>query len=379
MSLGFINSSSSDTSSLGTLVTDSSQSYGFTWVNRVSQKVYIRWKKYSILDQRHVSFSYESNFTITPSHQYEIIALIDAIINIPRYVTSSFNEKIETCDKFNTYYEPGLACVFSIKTNASNISTRYFKAEFFSNGATKKTSILNINDTTFNVDKIYQLWSGGYLLVVHLKTDNSLIGYIYDIQGKFSNSWDSPSLPENLKIFIDHFPNITFSTRELVITFYNQISLSIENISIYQDSSAGPIPRLYYNAQNNGYKFYISPDSKMISISVLKSTFVSPQSEYYLVMDNNFVKDLIHEEPLLGANWNFSTDSEYALARLNMNESYYFNILSKNDKSDYLNQLKNELAHSVQIDPSNIVAKGQYQWDNNANHLQILLKFEILP
>ncbi|CAG8851313.1 24438_t:CDS:2, partial [Gigaspora margarita] len=26
------------------------------------------------------------------------------------------------------------------------------------------------------------------------------------------------------------------------------------------------------------------------------------------------------------------------------------------DKSDYLNQLKNELAHSVPIDPSNIVA-----------------------
>ncbi|CAG8835870.1 11545_t:CDS:2, partial [Gigaspora margarita] len=139
------------------------------------------------------------------------------------------------------------------------------------------------------------------------------------------------------------------------------------------------IPRLYYNAQNNSDKFYISPDSKMISISALKSTFVSPQSQYYVVMDNNLVKDLIHEEPLLGANWNFSTDSEYALTRLNMNESYYFNILSKSDKSDYLNQLKNELAHSVPIYPSNIVAKGQYQWDNNVNHLQILSKFEILP
>ncbi|CAG8847215.1 30789_t:CDS:2, partial [Gigaspora margarita] len=151
----------------------------------------------------------------------------------------------------------------------------------------------------------------------------------------FSNSWDSPSLPGNLviqngmflnntvwmfsdanstisntsnwtlttiiapKFVPDHFPNITFSIRELVITFYNQISLSVENISIYQDSSAGLIPRLYYNAQNNSDKFYISPDSKMISISVLKSTFVSPQSQYYVVMDNNVVKDLIHEEPLL--------------------------------------------------------------------------------
>ncbi|CAG8531360.1 21510_t:CDS:2 [Gigaspora rosea] len=447
MSLGFINFTSSDTSSLGTLVIDSSQSYAFMWVNRVSQKEYIRWQIYSIF------FTNGGKFSIIPSHQYEIFALIDggycfviagpsdtqwvanAVFIRKSYATTqpsliyqdtsqAVSMKIETCDKFNTYYKPELVCVFSIKTNTSNISTRYLKVAFSSSGAAKTPSKLNINDTTFDVDKIYQLWSGGYLLVVRLKTDNSLIGYIYDIQGNFSNSWGSPSLPGNMviqngvflnntvwifsdanstisntsnwtltttiapKFAPDHFPNITFLTRELLITFYNQVALSAENISIYQDSNTGLIPRLYYNALSNSNKFNISPDLKEISISVLNSTFVSSQSQYYVVMDNNFVKDWIHDEPLLGTSLSVSTgpksdvvlgDSEYALIRLNMNESVSFNSLSKSGKSDYLNQLKNELAHSVPIDPSNIVAISQYQWDSDANNLQILLKFQILP
>ncbi|KAF0525314.1 hypothetical protein F8M41_014649 [Gigaspora margarita] len=145
-------------------------------------------------------------------------------------------------------------------------------------------------------------------------------------------------------------------------------------MSICQDNRAGLLPKLYYNAQNNSDKINISPDSKVISIPVLKSTFVSPQSQYYDVMDNNFIKDLLHEEHLLGINWNFSADSECALIRLNMNESSYFSNLSKSNRSDYLNQLNNELAHSVPIDPSNIIAISQYQRDSDANSLQILLK-----
>ncbi|RIB25588.1 hypothetical protein C2G38_2165473 [Gigaspora rosea] len=224
MSFGFINITSSDTSSLGTLVNDSSQSYAFIWVNRVSQKEYIRWKKYSI-----------SYVPTQPSLIYQD-------------TSQAVSMKIETCDKFNTYYEPGLACVFSIKTNASNISTRYLLV-FSSSGAAKTTSILTINDTTFDVDKIYQMWSGGYLLDVRLKTDNYLIGgFFYDIQGNFSNSWSSPSLPGNL---------------------------------------------------NNSNKFNISPDSK--------SDF---DIQYYVVMDNNFVNDLIYEEILLGTIWSVSTSEK---------------------------------------------------------------------
>ncbi|KAF0525315.1 hypothetical protein F8M41_014650 [Gigaspora margarita] len=62
-----------------------------------------------------------------------------------------------------------------------------------------------------------------------------------------------------------------------------------------------------------------------------------------------------------------------------MNESSYFSNLSKSNRSDYLNQLNNELEHSVPIDPSNIIAISQYQWDSDANSLQILLKLQILP
>ncbi|RIB00515.1 hypothetical protein C2G38_2147857 [Gigaspora rosea] len=475
-SLGFINFTTSDTSSLGTLVVDSSQRYGFIWVNRVSQNEYIRWQKYSISDPRIVNFTSGGNFSINPSHQYKIIATIDggycfvmagpsgnnnssftdaqwvasAVFIRPSYYTTqpsliyqymlqAISMNIETCD--NTYYEPGLACIFSIKTsNTSNISSSYVKVAFYSNGNIKSSATLNISDTNFIVDTIYQLWSGGYLLVVRWQPNNTFTGYIYDPQGNYFSIWNGPSLFGNLVIphgvftnntvwmfsdvtsttpdtsswelmttiatkfvTLDHVPdnlniNITFPNttkhyedKELPainMTFYNQIALSAKNISIYQDSGRDLVLRLYYNAQNNSDKLNISPDLKEISISVLKSTFASPNSQYYVVMDNNFVKDFMSNEPLSGANWSFSTgpksdeylgNSEYALTRLNMNESSYFNSLSPKNKSEYLDQLKNELAHSVPIDSSNIVAISQFQWDKDVNNLQILLKFQILP
>ncbi|CAG8670911.1 11228_t:CDS:2, partial [Gigaspora rosea] len=422
ISLGFINFTTSDTSSLGTLVVDSSQRYGFIWVNRVSQNEYIRWKKYSISDQRNVSFSYGSNFSIISSHQYKIIATIDGgycfIMAGPSgNMSQAVSINIETCDV--TYYDPGLACIFSIK--ASNTSNTFSKVSFFSSGIVKESTIMNINDTAFNVDKIYQLWSGGFLLIVRLKTNNIFTGYIYDIQGNIFNIWDSPPILGNLVIpngvffnntvwmfsdanstipntsnwtltttivkkfvDLDHvpnnlninttFPNAThaFSTSELLInvTFYNQIALSIGNISIYQDSGTNPILKLYYNAQNNTDKFNISLDSKTISIKVLSSTFASSQSRYYVVMDNNFIKDLISGEPLSGARWSLTTESKLA-QDLGGN-------LSKIKRLDFLEQLKYELAYSVPLNPSNIVASSLFEWDHPVNN-QILLEFQILP
>ncbi|CAG8786940.1 21891_t:CDS:2, partial [Gigaspora rosea] len=326
-----------DTSSLGTLVVDSSQRYGFIWINRVSQKEYIRWQKYSISYPRIVNFTNGGNFSINPSHQYKIIATIDggycfvmagpsgnnnssftdaqwvasAVFIRPSYYTTqpsltyqymlqAISMNIETCD--NTYYEPGLA------------------------------STLNISDTNFIVDTIYQLWSGGYLLVVRWQPNNTFTGYIYDPQGNYSSIWNGPSLFGNLVIphgvftnntvwmfsdvtsttpdtsswelmttiatkfvTLDHVPdnlniNITFpNTTEhhyedkelpaINMTFYNQIALSARNISIYQDSGR----------------------------DLVLSTFASPNSQYYVVMDNNFVKDFMSNEPLSGANWSFST------------------------------------------------------------------------
>ncbi|CAG8451886.1 4146_t:CDS:2 [Dentiscutata heterogama] len=478
LSLGFINFTTNDASSLGTLVVDSSLRYGFIWVNRVSQNASIRWRKYSITDQRNVSIASNSSFPIVPTHQYKIIATIDGgycfvmtgpSVNsntffidaywmasvvfirpspsyyttqpslIYQYMSQAISMNIETCD--NTYYEPGLACVFSIKSNISNTPTRYVRVAFYSSGGVKNATTLSITDTTFNIDTMYQLWSGGYLLVVRWQPNinNTFTGYIYDLQGNYFNIWDSPSLPGNLVIpngvftnntvwmfsdvnsatpntsnwtltttvakkfvTLDHvpenldinitFPNITeaYSDTELAInmTFYSQIALSVNNITIYQDSGKDLIPRLYYNAQNNSNKFNISSDFKVISITILSSTFASPQSQYYIVMDNNFLKDYISNEPLPGANWSFTTGAkpeqdlggaEYALARLNTNESFKFNNLSKSGRSDYLKNLAKELSHLVPIDPSNLVAVNQFQWDKDANNLQILLKFQILP
>ncbi|CAG8491244.1 5828_t:CDS:10 [Scutellospora calospora] len=477
LNLGAINFTTVD--SLGTLVVDSSQRYGFIWVNRVgSQNEFIRWTKYSISNHREVSTSYnQSQFSINPSHNYKIVATIDggycfvmagpsannnSVFNdvkwmasvvfirpnfyttqpsiIYQYFSQAVSMTIEACD--NTYYDPGLACIFRIKPdNTSTISASYVKVAFFSSGGLKSSAILNITDTTFILNNVYQLWSGGYLLVVRLNTNNTYIGYIYDTNGNFSQTWNLPTVPGNITMLngvfqnntiwtifyannttlntsnwalattispkyikLDHvidnlninitFPNLTDSSDSLLtgipinITFYNSIILSSGNITIYQDTGKDLIRRLYYNAKNNSDKFVISRDSKTISISVLNSTFVSPASRYYVVMDNNFVKDLISDEPLMSANWTFTTspqpivnrgDSAFALIRLNVNESFHVMGLSSSDRWNYFQNLSLELSQAVPINSSNLLPVNQFQWDKDVGNQQILLKFQILP
>ncbi|CAG8780764.1 16017_t:CDS:1, partial [Cetraspora pellucida] len=214
-------------------------------------------------DQRNVKFSNNSGqIPINPSHQYQIIAMIDGgycfvmagpsdditpgFIDaqwvakvvfirptyyttqpsiIYQYMSQAISMNIETCD--NTYYEPGLACVFSIKSsNTSNISSRYVKVAFFSSGGVKASSTLNITDTTFNLDKMYQLWSGGYLLVTRLKTNNTFIGYVYNLQGNFFKAWDSPTIPGNLVI-----PNGVFLNN--TVWMISDVNSTVRNESIW--------------------------------------------------------------------------------------------------------------------------------------------------
>src|SRR5205807_2069510 len=141
---------------------------------------------------------------INPSHNYRIIATLDggycfvmagpSINNNPidaqwvatvvfirpyssyatqpsiiyQYFSQAISITIEACDSI--YYEPGLGCILRIKVdNSSTTSARYVKVVFFSSGGLKSSTTLNINDTTFNMDNIYQLWSGGYLLLARLK------------------------------------------------------------------------------------------------------------------------------------------------------------------------------------------------------------------
>ncbi|RIB25737.1 kinase-like domain-containing protein [Gigaspora rosea] len=261
---------------------------------------------------------------------------------------------IETCDV--TYYDPGLACIFSIK--ASNTSNTFSKVSFFSSGIVKESTIMNINDTAFNVDKIYQLWSGGFLLIVRLKTNNIFTGYIYDIQGNIFNIWDSPPILGNLVI-----PNGVFFNN--TVWMFSDANSTIPNTS-------------NWTLTTTIVKKFVDLDSKTISIKVLSSTFASSQSRYYVVMDNNFIKDLISGEPLSGARWSLTTDVEYALVRLNKGETSYFYSLSKIKRLDFLEQLKYELAYSVPLNPSNIVASSLFEWDHPVNN-QILLEFQILP
>lgn len=103
------------------------------------------------------------------------------------------------------------------------------------------------------------------------------------------------------------------------------VTLSINNFTIYQDDNGVPILRQSIPG-NPSKVFSLSNDNRTIHINVLESTFNKPNANYYIVIDDNAVKDLISNQPLAGVGknyWNFET-SRYLILKVNIYCNKYF-------------------------------------------------------
>ncbi|KAF0558620.1 hypothetical protein F8M41_008540 [Gigaspora margarita] len=169
-----------------------------------------------------------------------------------------------------------------------------------------------------------------------------LSGYYND----YDNIWISNTIPSINA-------NVDSSTTFLNITFQNTIYLllSTNNITIYKASDNNIRQRVSATL----YDFCkISPDQHTVSIKVIGSTFNEYDEQYFVTMDNNFVKTTTNiNGPLEGIQdgiWTLKTDNAIAgIVRLTQDASKKFSTFSKDNQSAYIDNLLNELAVKVPI------------------------------
>ena len=102
---------------------------------------------------------------------------------------------------------------------------------------------------------------------------------------------------------------ISIGETQIQISYNVSIACSSQNISIYQKiDDTKDIKRESYSGKSNNCKEL--SDNTTLSLTVLSSTFNKPNSEYYIEIDTNFVKQNKTLEPLPGIpkrKWKFST------------------------------------------------------------------------
>ncbi|RIB07572.1 hypothetical protein C2G38_418510 [Gigaspora rosea] len=155
--------------------------------------------------------------------------------------------------------------------------------------------------------------------------------------------------------------NVSSSTTTLNISLDEDVALSTGNITIYKVSDNSVRQRV--SATMNEF---CKIDNKFnVTIKVINSTFNEYGEQYFVTMDDNFIKDTLVEEPLKGIHdgiWILKTDDRkiyldvvvMGSVRLTIDASKTFLTRSENNKSEYINNLLNEIANKVPINSSRL-------------------------
>ncbi|CAG8724975.1 423_t:CDS:2, partial [Scutellospora calospora] len=99
-------------------------------------------------------------------------------------------------------------------------------------------------------------------------------------------------------------------------------------------------------------------DNKTVIVKVLPSTFNEPNSLYYVVIENNFVKRSNSEEALLGIDKNlwtlFTGNKKYVysskitgIIRLTPDGSNYYLSLNSSDQQKFHQQMADDLSYII--------------------------------
>ncbi|CAG8525342.1 13012_t:CDS:2 [Funneliformis mosseae] len=335
------------------------------------------------------------------------------------------------------YLGMGQTCVLTVKNNLN--TTSYVKVEFLTSGTSYNGKSLNGPIPTIpGIDEYYvrSLRYGGFLLTGLKKNeDNDAIMYGYIINNGEVYSWNlqnptitnvfgsSKVLPNNTLVLAqkeqdqswtlittdlyqfagekDHgYTNfhinttspainetISVETDSLTIKYFDQIDLSIGNITIFQiDDSGREIIRQFTSGFNE--RVSLDADGITVYVKIIKSTFNHPTGKYFVTIDNNFVKSRTYQEPLYGIRdrvWSFTTlpneekNSVKAtgMVRLTTDGTNYFDKLDNADRDDFYKKLRQEIAYAIPISPDRITTNGRVETDTTVSPKQIILSINI--
>ncbi|CAG8513611.1 4925_t:CDS:2, partial [Dentiscutata heterogama] len=234
--------------------------------------------------------------------------------------------------------------------------------------------------------------------VFDLMKNNTYILYV-----RYSaNEWDifSMDLPKSRNDrgydnpnIISTYPKINDNTiipesiHNINIIFSSNISMSLNNITIYQlDTSNNQLNfRKFYSGNSDCYISF----SRNLSCSVTSSIFNQWNTTYVIVMDNNFVMFSATNEPMYGIEayrWNFTTIPCDSKSNKELYSGTIRLTLKDNIKNDSLSEIfgnvTRELVESIPINPPNRLQytnRYQYQYDSSTSLPQYTIQLKILP
>ncbi|KAF0450264.1 hypothetical protein F8M41_002203 [Gigaspora margarita] len=199
------------------------------------------------------------------------------------------------------------------------------------------------------------------LLASQYTTDNASWSLL-TIQLPFASVWDDVGY-DNIYIRKTSPPinaNVNSSTTILNITFLNYVTLSAGNITIYKVSDNSVRQRV--SATMN--EFCKIDDYSNVIIKVINSTFNEYGEQYFVTIDNNFVKgnDGSPQKGIHDGIWILKTEDRkiyldevvMGSVRLTVDASKTFLAPPQNNKSEYINNLLNEIANKVPINSSGL-------------------------
>ncbi|POG62803.1 hypothetical protein GLOIN_2v588234 [Rhizophagus irregularis DAOM 181602=DAOM 197198] len=289
---------------------------------------------------------------------------------------------------------------------------------------------VDVDIVTFN-----GLFHGGYLITLRDNQRKTIEGIILDNDGKYNGTWGFPpglkssgsfgvtiflngtlrlvtfenemtlkiSFTTLPKFFSDDYgyenphikstypsisSSIPLSITNINITYHLSVTISTNNVSIYQYNNNDGLPILRQSVPGNSPYFSYSSDKMTISMKVLGSTFNQPNSNYYIVVDGNVVRDWTSNNPLLGVErnrWKFNTINiqdnfaEESIGRFSLTEegTKSFEKLSLDGQREFLSQLRIDLSESIPVDINRLDYVKCCEYDNSQQPPRILLSLPI--
>ncbi|RHZ80956.1 hypothetical protein Glove_130g40 [Diversispora epigaea] len=363
----------------------------------------------------------------------------------PKLLYQSFN--ITLSNLFCGISSTGIGKVCILDIVQSNV-TSYVKLNFLSSGVvTKITSIPELPSSFTTGWSVESIPYGGYLFysyILNATNHTNAYGYYFNESAKNFIEWDfSEPLVVNLRGILLILPNNTmlisqienlntwsFLTTDIpnysgnldkgysnllvnstspsintnisniststdmgniTITYYEPVELSDGNIWIYRidDGIDNNVTRQFVNGNNNEF-CSISDNGLTVTVKVIRSTFDYPNSQFYVKVDNNFVRSKGYGEPIMGIYeniWKFNTnpseepfaDSVSGVLRLTIEGTEYYENLSSIGKSFFFSDLQIKLSKIIPVDNKRLSSNEKTQVDNTVspNRRQILISLNV--
>ncbi|RHZ84118.1 hypothetical protein Glove_85g122 [Diversispora epigaea] len=246
------------------------------------------------------------------------------------------------------------------------------------------------NPSLLNLRGILLILPNNTLLVSQIESNNTWSFNITNIPN-YSGNWDHgysnlliDSTSPSINASIPNISNLT-DMGNITITYIQPVELSDGNIWIYRidNSVTQNVTRQFVNANNNDF-CSVSDNGLTLTVKVIRSTFSYPNSQFYVKVDNNFVRSKVYGEPLKGINdniWNFNTfpieeesfasGSESGVMRLTIEGAQYYKKLNSTGQDDFIYDLRTELSKIISVNIERLSSSVK-----NLNH-QIFISLKI--